>query len=102
MIFSYFSSQEIDSRQKHGFMGSPSASIPSQVDGNSTGNARSYAFKHNTASRRGVRGNFVPPVKSNGGNMASINSRIAGKSDDSLEESTKRWSVLFCYMYWLV
>lgn len=74
-------------------MGSPSASLPSQIDGNPAGSTRSYGLKYNTVSRRGIRGNFVPPVRSNGGNVASVSSRIAGKCDDSLEDSTKRWLV---------
>ncbi|XP_078440934.1 P-loop containing nucleoside triphosphate hydrolases superfamily protein [Wolffia australiana] len=87
---------EMDSRQRHGLIGSPSASVSSQADGNPSGSTRNYGLKYNTASRRGIRGNFVPPVKSNGGNVATISSRITGKSDDSLEDSTKRCLEMLC------
>lgn len=78
----------MDVRQKKGFSGSPNTSISPQSDYNaSRGSAgRSYGIP-----RRGVRGNFVPPIKSNGGNSGNVTSRIGGKSDDSLEDSTKRW-----------
>ena len=78
----------MDARQKRGFSGSPNASVSPQCDNNPPRGygGRSYGF-----SRRGIRGNFVPPIRSNGGNSGNMTSRIAGKSDDTLDDTTKRW-----------
>ncbi|KAF3435230.1 hypothetical protein FNV43_RR22317 [Rhamnella rubrinervis] len=85
---------EMDAKQKRGFSGSPNASISPQSDNNATGrsyNGRSYGFP-----RRGVRGNFVPPIKSNGGNTGNMTSRIAGKCEDVADDSTKRCLEMLC------
>uniref|UniRef100_A0A6N2K9W3 AAA+ ATPase domain-containing protein n=1 Tax=Salix viminalis TaxID=40686 RepID=A0A6N2K9W3_SALVM len=83
---------EMDAKQKRGLAGSPSTSVSPQSDSTSRGyGARSYGF-----SRRGVRGNFIPPIKSNGGNTGNVTSRVAGKSDDASDDSTKRCLELLC------
>ncbi|CAL5370266.1 unnamed protein product [Camellia sinensis] len=86
---------EMDARQRRGgLVGSPSASVSPQSDNNGTNRgygARSYGF-----SRRGIRGNFVPPIRSNGGNVGNMTSRIAGKGDDALDDSIKRCMDMLC------
>ncbi|KAJ7974798.1 Katanin p60 atpase-containing subunit a1 [Quillaja saponaria] len=82
---------ELDSRQKQGMAGSPSASVSPQCDNN-----RGYGGKSYGVSRRGTRGNFVPPVRSNGSGAGNMTSRIAGKSDDVLDDSTKRCLEILC------
>lgn len=84
--------QEMDVKQKRGAIGSPNASVSPQCDNNSAN--RPYGGRSYGVPRRGIRGNFVPPIKSNGNNTGNITSRNAGKGDDSLDESTKKWSVL--------
>ncbi|XP_019438661.1 PREDICTED: fidgetin-like protein 1 [Lupinus angustifolius] len=79
---------EMEARQKRGGVGSPSAAVSPQCDNNPAN--RLYGGRSYGVSRRGVRGNFVPPIKSNGNNVGNMTSRIGGKSDDSLEDSTKR------------
>lgn len=51
---------------------------------------RSYGFP-----RRGIRGNFVPPIRGSGNNVGNVTSRNAGKGEDTLDDSTKRWLVDF-------
>ncbi|CAA0824634.1 P-loop containing nucleoside triphosphate hydrolases superfamily protein [Striga hermonthica] len=84
---------EMEARQKRGLAGSPSASVSPQSDaGTNKGyGARSYGF-----SRRGVRGNFVPPIRSNGSNVGNVVSRTGGKGDDAPDDSTKRCLELLC------
>ncbi|XP_052196695.1 ATPase family AAA domain-containing protein FIGL1 [Diospyros lotus] len=85
---------EMDSRQRAGQLGSPSASVSPQSDSNATNKvygARSYGI-----SRRGIRGNFVPPIRSNGGNAGNMISRIGGKGEDALDDSTKRCLEVLC------
>lgn len=94
----------MDTRQKHASTVSPSASISPQSEYNSIGNTRNYGVRSSGISRRGVRGNFVPPIRSNGTHVGNTtSSRTAGKCDDALEESTKRWlvsvNVLNCFEY---
>ena len=79
----------MDVRQKRGLAGSPSASVSPQNDTNF--NSRGYGAKSYGFSRRGVRGNFVPPIRSNGGNLGNVTSRIGGKSDDAFDDSTRTW-----------
>lgn len=69
-------------------MGSPSASVSPQSDCNTS--TRGYGLKSYGISRRGVRGNFVPPIKSSG-NAGNMTSRAAGKGDDAIDDSTKAW-----------
>lgn len=82
----------MEAKQKRGAVGSHSPSVSPQCDNNPAN--RSYGGRSYGVSRRGFRGNFVPPIKSNGSNTGNTSSRIAGKCDDSLDDSTKRWSVL--------
>ncbi|XP_062086469.1 ATPase family AAA domain-containing protein FIGL1-like [Humulus lupulus] len=56
--------------------------------------ARTFVIKHFKAFQS--CGNFVPPIKSNGGNSGNITSRIGGKSDDTVDDSTKRCLELIC------
>nr|XP_010929777.1 ATPase family AAA domain-containing protein FIGL1 [Elaeis guineensis]XP_029122296.1 ATPase family AAA domain-containing protein FIGL1 [Elaeis guineensis] len=81
---------EMDARQRHGLTGPLNASISPQSDNNPSGNLRNYGMRYG-ASRRGLRGNFVPPIRSSGGNTGNmISSRISGKCDDTLEDSTRK------------
>ncbi|GMY13090.1 ATPase family AAA domain-containing protein FIGL1 [Fagus crenata] len=84
---------EMDARQRRGLAGSPSASVSPQSDNNCAN--RGYGVK-SYGSRRGVRGGFIPPIKSNGGNVGNVTSRIGGKCDDALEDSTKRCLDMLC------
>lgn len=74
-------------RQRRGSTGSPSASTSPQSDVI----GRNYGVRSCGSSRRGVRGSFIPPVKSNGSSSANLTSRVSGKSDDGLDDSTKKW-----------
>ncbi|KAG7985905.1 hypothetical protein I3843_03G051100 [Carya illinoinensis] len=85
---------KMDARQRQGLAGSPSASVSPQSDSNCAN--RGYGGKSYGFSRRGVRGSFVPPIKSSGGNVGNVASRIAGKCDDSLDDSTKRCLEMLC------
>ncbi|MCL7032568.1 hypothetical protein MKW94_028213 [Papaver nudicaule] len=78
---------EADARQKRGSIGSPS----------DNSSARGYGVRPGGLQRRGIRGNFVPPIKSNGSNMGHINSRISGgKGDDALDDATKKCMEILC------
>lgn len=79
----------MDARQRRGLAASPNPSVSPQSD-NSVAN-RSFSTRSYGVSRRGVRGNFVPPVRSNGGNVGHMTSKISGKSDDALDDSTRSW-----------
>ncbi|XP_051140861.1 ATPase family AAA domain-containing protein FIGL1 [Andrographis paniculata] len=83
---------EMEARQKRGLSGSPSASVSPQSDAGARGYGnRSYGF-----SRRGVRGNFIPPIRSNGNSTGNVTSRTAGKGEDAIDDSTKRCLELLC------
>lgn len=83
---------EMDAWQRRGLAGSPSASVSPQSDHLGRGyGVRSYGFP-----RRGIRGNFIPPVKSNGNSTGNMTSRSAGKGEDALDDSTKRCLELLC------
>jgi len=82
----------MEEKQKRGVGGSPCASVSQQCD-NSPGN-RLHGGRSYGVSRRGFRGNFVPPIKSNGNNAGNMSARNAGKYDDSLDDSTKKWLVV--------
>ncbi|KAH6823779.1 P-loop containing nucleoside triphosphate hydrolases superfamily protein [Perilla frutescens var. hirtella] len=84
---------EMEARQSRGLNGSPSASISPQSD---AGTHRGYGAKSYGYSRRGVRGNFVPPIRSNGNNTGNMTSRISGKGEDAVDDSTKRCLELLC------
>ncbi|XP_031403467.1 ATPase family AAA domain-containing protein FIGL1 isoform X2 [Punica granatum] len=80
----------MDTRQKRSFAGSPNASVSPQSD------SGIWGYGSHGSSRRGVRGNFVPPIRSNSTNSGNVTSRIAGKSDDGLDDSTKRCLEMLC------
>ncbi|KAF3658986.1 Fidgetin-like protein 1 [Capsicum annuum] len=78
----------MDTRQRRGLSRSPSASISPQNDNtlmNKGCGVRSYGIP-----RRGIRGNFVPPIRGSGNNVGNVTSRNAGKGEDSLDDSTRR------------
>ncbi|KAI3885269.1 hypothetical protein MKW98_002661 [Papaver atlanticum] len=78
---------EMDARQKRGSIGSPS----------DNSSVRGYGVRSGGLQRRGIRGNFVPPIRSNGSNIGHINSRISGgKGDDALDDSTKKCMEILC------
>ncbi|KAI3409733.1 AAA domain-containing protein [Psidium guajava] len=77
---------EMEARRRHGWAGSPSASLSPQSD--SIG--RGYGGRSHSSIRRGVRGSFIPPIRSNGNSMGNMTSRVTGKSDDGIDDSTKR------------
>lgn len=81
----------MDARQKHGLAGPSNSSVSPQTDNNLSGNMKNYGMRSGGLSRRGLRGNFVPPIRSNGGNAGNMSTRISGKCDDSLEDSTRTW-----------
>ncbi|WOL14439.1 fidgetin-like protein 1 isoform X2 [Canna indica] len=88
---------EMEARQKPSMSGSPSATLSPQADANSFGNTRNYGMRYGNVARRGVRGNFVPPIRSAGGNTSSmINSRSSGKCDDAMEDSTRKCLEMLC------
>ncbi|GAB4847970.1 Fidgetin-like protein 1 [Ancistrocladus abbreviatus] len=86
---------EMDVKQRRGLVGSPSTPI-SPSDGSSL--SRAYGVKSYAAFRRGVRGNFIPPIRSNGSNTGNLTARIGGigKCDDALNDSTKRCLDMLC------
>lgn len=91
ITLSHILQQEMDARQRRGLAGSQSPSVSPQSDNNGTNKA--YAARSYGYSRRGIRGNFVPPIRSKEGSGGNMTSRIAGKGDDTLDDSTKRWLV---------
>ncbi|KAJ0988869.1 hypothetical protein J5N97_007225 [Dioscorea zingiberensis] len=87
---------EMDAKHGHGLIGNQNT-VVSPANDNPVGNMRSYGMRSGFISRRGLRGNFVPPVKSNGGNTSNmISSRVLGKSDDALEDSTRKCLEMLC------
>ncbi|OVA09515.1 AAA+ ATPase domain [Macleaya cordata] len=84
---------EMDARQRHGLVGSPSDSVP-KSDSNSS--FRGYGVRTGGFPRRGIRGNFVPPIRSNGSNTGHLTSRISGKGGDALDDMTKKCLELLC------
>ncbi|XP_060192941.1 ATPase family AAA domain-containing protein FIGL1 [Lycium barbarum] len=79
---------EMDIRQRRGLSRSPSASISPQSDStlmNKGSGFRSYGFP-----RRGIRGNFVPPIRGSSNNLGNVTSRNAGKGEDTLDDSTRK------------
>ncbi|KAI3919595.1 hypothetical protein MKX01_018418 [Papaver californicum] len=78
---------EMDARQKHSSIGSPS----------DNSSVRGYGARSSGLQRRGIRGNFVPPIRSNGSDIGHINSRISGgKGDDALDDATKKCMEILC------
>ncbi|XP_050938529.1 ATPase family AAA domain-containing protein FIGL1 isoform X4 [Cucumis melo] len=86
---------EMDAKQKRGLAGSPNTSVSPQCNDNVS--YKGYGMRSYGSSRRGVRGNFVPPVRSTGGTAGNmVNSRIGGKGEDTLDDSTKRCLDMLC------
>ncbi|XP_021727972.1 ATPase family AAA domain-containing protein FIGL1-like [Chenopodium quinoa] len=85
---------EMEVKQKKGLGGSPSCSVSPISDYNS--NSRGYSGKSYGVSRRGVRGNFIPPIRSNGNNAGNMTARIGGKCDDAAEDSTRKCLEMLC------
>ncbi|XP_051196937.1 ATPase family AAA domain-containing protein FIGL1 isoform X1 [Lolium perenne] len=83
----------MDAVQKHGHNGHQGASVSPQCDNNLS--TRNYGARPSWNSRRGPRGNFVPPIRNNGGST-TINSRVTGKNDDPMEDSTKKCLEMLC------
>ncbi|WVZ89748.1 hypothetical protein U9M48_036113 [Paspalum notatum var. saurae] len=81
----------MDLVQKPGRNGPQGASVSPQCDNNHI--TRNYGVRPSWNSRRGPRGSFVPPIRSNGGSGTTI-SRVTGKSDYSMEDSTRKWFAL--------
>ncbi|CAI9111576.1 OLC1v1011833C1 [Oldenlandia corymbosa var. corymbosa] len=81
---------EMETRQRRGLAGSPNASCSSDSF------SRGYGGRSYGVSRRGIRGNFVPPIKSSGNGGGNVTSRTAGKGEDALDDSTKRCMELLC------
>ncbi|XP_010514399.1 PREDICTED: fidgetin-like protein 1 [Camelina sativa] len=84
---------EMDARQRRGSTESPSSCLSPQSEKNALG--RGYGSRSG-GLRRGYRGNFVPPVKSNGNNAGNLTSRIGGKTDDTLDDSTRTCLEMLC------
>ncbi|CAO2832513.1 unnamed protein product [Amaranthus hypochondriacus] len=84
---------EMEMKQRRGLGGSPNYSLSPHNDYNS--NSRYYGGKSYGVSRRGVRGNFIPPIRSNGNNTG-MTARNGGKGDDALEDSTKKCLEMLC------
>ncbi|CAM0950037.1 unnamed protein product [Alopecurus aequalis] len=83
----------MDAVQKHGHNGHQGASVSPQCDNNLS--TRNYGARPSWNSRRGPRGNFVPPIRNNGGS-ATVNPRVTGKNDDSMEDSIKKCLEMLC------
>jgi fidgetin-like protein 1 len=65
---------------------------PTTSPSNEYNNMRNYGIRHGGFNRRGPRGNFVPPIRNNNGNTGTmVGPRMSGKSDDGLEDSTRKW-----------
>uniref|UniRef100_A0A0D9XZ03 AAA+ ATPase domain-containing protein n=1 Tax=Leersia perrieri TaxID=77586 RepID=A0A0D9XZ03_9ORYZ len=85
---------EMDSVQKHGHNVSQGASISPQCDNNMSN--RNYGVRPSWNSRRGLRGNFVPPIRNSGGSAGNTTSRVIGKNDDSMGDSTRKCLEMLC------
>ncbi|RLM98967.1 fidgetin-like protein 1 [Panicum miliaceum] len=84
---------EMDVVQKLGRNGPQGASVSPQCDNNHS--TRNYGVRPSWNSRRGPRGGFVPPIRNNGGSGTTI-SRVTGKGDDSMEDSTRKCIEMLC------
>ncbi|CAL4906937.1 unnamed protein product [Urochloa decumbens] len=87
-----FEHSEREAAQKPGRNGPQGTSVSPQCDNHST---RNYGVRPSWNSRRGPRGSFVPPIRNNGGSGTTI-SRVTGKSDDSMEDSTRKCIEMLC------
>ncbi|XP_039839270.1 ATPase family AAA domain-containing protein FIGL1-like isoform X2 [Panicum virgatum] len=84
---------ELDVVQKPGRNVPQGASVSPQCDNNHS--TRNYGVRPSWNSRRGPRGGFVPPIRNNGGSGTTI-SRVTGKGDDSMEDSTRKCIERLC------
>ncbi|KAK3139740.1 hypothetical protein QOZ80_5AG0389250 [Eleusine coracana subsp. coracana] len=78
---------------KHGQNGPQGASVSPHCDNNH--GTRIYGVRPSWNSRRGPRGSFVPPIRNNGGS-GTTTSRVTGKTDDSMEDSTRKCMEMLC------
>ncbi|KAF0887988.1 hypothetical protein E2562_006909 [Oryza meyeriana var. granulata] len=85
---------EMDSVQKYGHNGTQGASVSPQCDSNPSN--RNYGVRPTWNSRRGLRGNFVPPIRNNGGSACNTTSRVIGKNDESMGDSTRKCLEMLC------
>jgi fidgetin-like protein 1 len=76
--------------QKHGQNGPQGVSVSPHCDNSLS--TRNYGVRPSWNSRRGPRGSFVPPIRNNGGSGITT-SLVTGKTDDSMEDSTRKWFV---------
>ncbi|XP_073294098.1 ATPase family AAA domain-containing protein FIGL1 isoform X1 [Primulina huaijiensis] len=84
---------EMDAKQKRCLNDSPSAPVSPQID---AGSYKSNGIRCYGISRRGIRSNFIPPVKSNGNSIGNVTSRAAGRGEDAIDDSRKRCLELLC------
>lgn len=74
---------------------------PTTSPSNEYNNARNYGIRPGGFNRRGPRGNFVPPIRNNNSNTSTMaGSRMPGKGDDGLEDSTRKWYVVIHTLVW--
>ncbi|KAL6851866.1 hypothetical protein ACP4OV_020051 [Aristida adscensionis] len=83
----------IDVVQKQGHNDRQGVSVSPQCD--SSHSTRNYGVRPSWNSRRGPRGGFVPPIRNNGG-PGTTTSRVTGKIDDSMEDSTRKCIEMLC------
>ncbi|XP_049932250.1 ATPase family AAA domain-containing protein FIGL1 isoform X2 [Nymphaea colorata] len=93
----------MDSKQKGSLTCSPgvSSSSPSNFANENhymtKNDVRPYGGRSAMIPRRGVRGNFIPPVRSNGTTASGVSgSRVPCKNDDTLDDSTRRCLEMLC------
>lgn len=88
----------MDAKQRRGLASSPSPVSPLN-EGNPNSRSYGHGGKSYGVSRRGVRGNFIPPIRSNGNNGGNLTARVGGKCDDAEADSTKKWYILLDSAY---
>ncbi|KAG9446158.1 hypothetical protein H6P81_012286 [Aristolochia fimbriata] len=87
----------MDIKQKHGQLASPTATASPQSENHFTGNMRGSGVRPGGLYSRGVRGSFIPPIRSNAANSGNtMSSRMSGKCEDALEDSTKKCLEILC------
>ncbi|KAL6623163.1 hypothetical protein ACP70R_033042 [Stipagrostis hirtigluma subsp. patula] len=79
--------------QKNSHNGRQVASVSPQCDNSHS--TKNYGVRPSWNSRRGPRGSFVPPIRNNGGSNTTT-SRVTGKNDDSMEDSTRKCIEMLC------
>lgn len=86
---------EMDVKQRRGLASSPSPVSPLS-DYNPSNRSYGHGGKSYGVSRRGVRGNFIPPIRSSGNNSGNLTTRIGGKCDDAEADSTRKCLEMLC------